>query len=243
MESTRQDWYGDMDLGDGELQKQYEAYMARLKLVDGISREIGDRHQRLQTCSDLRKQYEAYMARLKLVDGISREIGDRHQRLQTCSDLRVIVAQLQEIHLSCYSAHLISLNLVALKDHIVENKAKLAGGKATDKTLYALGWTIDELSRLTDECRGLLVELESLLEKLEDESTDVVRINIPRTLSKCQERLRIFTKSVTRHKRMPASHILVTMISPSERNQKPYALPISCIPYLGERHAWLSMKL
>ena len=40
MESSRQEWYGDVDLGDGELQKQYEAYMGRLKLVDGISREI-----------------------------------------------------------------------------------------------------------------------------------------------------------------------------------------------------------
>ena len=55
MESSRQEWYGDVDLGDGELQKQYEAYMGRLKLVDGICREIHqDRHQRLQTCSDLR---------------------------------------------------------------------------------------------------------------------------------------------------------------------------------------------
>ena len=69
------------------------------------------------------------------------------------------------------------------------------------------------------------------MEKLEDESTDVVCINIPRTLSRCQMRLRMFTKNVSRHKRMPASHILVTMISPIERNQKPYALPISCIPY------------
>ena len=25
----------------------------------------------------------------------------------------------------------------------------------------------------------------------------------------------------------------MTMISPSERNRKPYALPISCIPYAG----------
>ena len=79
----------------------------------------------------------------------------------------------------------------------------------------------DELSRLTDECRALLVKLESLVEKLEND----VRINIPHILSR---RLRIFTKSVTRHKRMPASHNLV---SPSERNQKLYALPISCIPY------------
>ena len=43
MESSRQEWYGDgdgdVDLGDGELQKQYRAYMGRLKLVNGICRE------------------------------------------------------------------------------------------------------------------------------------------------------------------------------------------------------------
>ena len=123
------------------------------------------------------------------------------------------------------------MNVIALKEAIAENEAKLIGGKATDKTLYALGWTIDELSRLTEECRALGVELMNLLEKLEDESTDIVRSNVARTLTVCQERLRTFIKGVTRHKRMPASHILVTMISSSERNQKPYALPISCIPY------------
>lgn len=26
-------------------------------------------------------------------------------------------------------------------------------------------------------------------------------------------------------------HVLVTMISPSQRGKKPYALPVSCIPY------------
>ena len=124
------------------------------------------------------------------------------------------------------------MNVIALKEAIAENEAKLIGGKATDKTLYALGWTIDELSRLTEECRALGVELMNLLEKLEkEESTDIVRSNVARTLTVCQERLRTFIKGVTRHKRMPASHILVTMISSSERNQKPYALPISCIPY------------
>ena len=49
----------------------------------------------------------------------------------------------------------------------------------------------------------------------------------------CQEKLRDFIRSCTRHKRTAASHVLVTMISPSERNRKPYALPISCIPYVS----------
>ena len=45
--------------------------------------------------------------------------------------------------------------------------------------------------------------------------------------------VRYFIRSITRHKRTAATHVLVTMISPSERNVKPYALPVSCIPYTG----------
>ena len=60
-----------MDLGDGELQKQYDAYMSRLKLVDGVSREIHDGNQRLQTCSDLR----VIVAQLKEDDKGSRNIN------------------------------------------------------------------------------------------------------------------------------------------------------------------------
>ena len=122
---------------------------------------------------------------------------------------------------------------VALKDAISDNDSKLRAGNATDKTLYALGWTIDELSRLNDECHTLYVEVTTLVERLEDEATDVVQMNAARLLNMCQERVRNFIRSITRHKRTAATHVLVTMISPSERNVKPYALPVSCIPYTG----------
>ena len=54
MESNGQDWYSDVDLDDGELQKQYETYMKQLKLVDGLCCQLCDPHQWLLTCNDLR---------------------------------------------------------------------------------------------------------------------------------------------------------------------------------------------
>lgn len=42
-ESMKSEWGGDTDLGDGELQQQYEN---RLQLVKGIIRNLSDLHQR-----------------------------------------------------------------------------------------------------------------------------------------------------------------------------------------------------
>ena len=50
-------------------------------------------------------------------------------------------------------------------------------------------------------------------------------------VTELQSHLVTFIRGVTRHQYHAATHILVTMISPSERNQKPYALPLCCIPY------------
>lgn len=55
IESTRQEWYGDVDLADGVPQKLHQEYLNRLALVDGLSRILSDphQHQRLLTSSDL----------------------------------------------------------------------------------------------------------------------------------------------------------------------------------------------
>lgn len=37
MESTRKVWNGDVDLGDGLVQEQHEAYLKRLKFIDSLS--------------------------------------------------------------------------------------------------------------------------------------------------------------------------------------------------------------
>lgn len=58
-ESMRSEWGGDIDLGDGKLQKQYEKYLCRIKLVKGIVRNLGNSHQRSLVTSDLHKIQES----------------------------------------------------------------------------------------------------------------------------------------------------------------------------------------
>ena len=42
-----------------------------------------------------------------------------------------------------------------------------------------------------------------------------------------------FVKCTTRHRRHAATHMLAIMVSPEDRSQKPYALPVQIIPYIG----------
>lgn len=109
---------------------------------------------------------------------------------------------------------------------------KLSAGKtSTDKEMFSLCWSVDELGRLNESGRTLHVEIGTLLELLKDPSTNFIQQNIARCLAKIQDILLPFIRGVTRHQRHAATHILVTMISPSQRNKKPYALPVSCILY------------
>lgn len=50
-------------------------------------------------------------------------------------------------------------------------------GTAVDKTLYTLGWKIDETSRLMETGRSILVEVKVLLELLSNDQCDIVAIN------------------------------------------------------------------
>ena len=58
-ESMTSQWSGDIDLGDGKLQQQYEKYLCRLQLVKGIIRDLSDLHQRSLVVSDLHKILES----------------------------------------------------------------------------------------------------------------------------------------------------------------------------------------
>lgn len=97
--------------------------------------------------------------------------------------------------------------------------------------MFSLCWSVDELGRLNESGRKLYVEIDALLVLLDDPSTDFIHQNIARRLTKIQENLFPFIRGATRHQRHAATHVLVTMVSPSQRNKKPYALPVSCIPY------------
>lgn len=79
--------------------------------------------------------------------------------------------------------------------------------------------------------QGLLVEIDAVMAILEDQESDLVQRNMPRRIVKIRDNKLQCVKGASRYQRTPATHILVTMISPSQRNKKPYALPVSCIPY------------
>ena len=45
-ESMRMEWSGDVDLNDGSLQRQYDAYIQRLDFINDYAREV----QRIKFC-------------------------------------------------------------------------------------------------------------------------------------------------------------------------------------------------
>ncbi len=48
-ESVNHQWSGDVDLGDGSVQKQHTEYLKRLELVNGLSHQKQQRIDTLQT--------------------------------------------------------------------------------------------------------------------------------------------------------------------------------------------------
>ena len=97
--------------------------------------------------------------------------------------------------------------------------------------MFSLAWNIRELEHLNSKGRSLRVELSTLLDKLKDPSFD--REYLPCKLDSVKTAAEEFVKGVTRQQRIAATHCLVIMISPEERNKKPYAFPVQCLPYKG----------
>ena len=96
--------------------------------------------------------------------------------------------------------------------------------------MFAIAWKVEELKRLCAECRSLHTELNATMDLIRDPDTDFEQSNIPRQLTDLRRRLSASLKATYKYKRTPASHVFVFMISPEQRNQKPYALPVQCIP-------------
>ena len=81
---------------------------------------------------------------------------------------------------------------------------------------------MDDLSRLAEEGRKLIVELRVVRNHAEGPEDKYLSSNVPRHM--CV--LRLMLKGVYRFYRTAATHVLVIMISPEERTRKPYALPV-----------------
>ena len=89
--------------------------------------------------------------------------------------------------------------LTALQTTNTEYSLKVQSGTAQDKTLFDLGWTIDDLSRLSESGRNLLVEIVAVQELLEDVNTDLVSRNITKRLTNISESLLTFVKGSVAH--------------------------------------------
>ena len=89
----------------------------------------------------------------------------------------------------------------------------------SDKALFSLAWQLEELKKM---CIAVVMDL------LNTNSQSLN--NLPLRLSKIRERLHISAKAASKYRRQAAIHVFVFMISAERRNQKPYALPVRCVP-------------
>ena len=101
-----------------------------------------------------------------------------------------------------------------------------AGKSSTDKELFGLCWSVDELGRLNETGRHLYVEIDDVLALLDDPSTDTVHLNVARRLTKIQDAALPFIRGVTRYQRNVSTHVLVTMIRET-RSHMPFLSAVS----------------
>lgn len=103
--------------------------------------------------------------------------------------------------------------------------------KESNKSLFDAGWKVEELKRLIDKCQELIATISGVIQVVDNPMTDMIQANVAGRLGSVRETLSSFTRDLSRHQRSPASHIFVFMISNEQRNAKPYALPVQCLPY------------
>lgn len=109
---------------------------------------------------------------------------------------------------------------------------KLETEKYQQKDMITLSWKVKELNDLGESGRQVYAEIKALASRMQVGEGSREE-NLPRTLQTIRQKTITFVKGVVRHQRTAATHVLVFMISNEERNKKPYALPIQCLPYKG----------
>lgn len=122
-----------------------------------------------------------------------------------------------------------TINLIlALKENQQLFADKTEKGDVQTKAMLDLGWKLEDLGRLLNINQQLKADVNSLLDQPEDNRSDR---NTRSQLSNFRKEMTSFIRNLSRHKRTPASHVFVMMVSSELRDVKPYAIPIQCIPY------------
>ena len=95
--------------------------------------------------------------------------------------------------------------------------------------MIALSWKVKELDDLGEKGRRLHSDVIDSLKSKDNNNED----NVPSRLRTIRQKAAAFVKGIVCHQRNAATHVLVYMISLEERNKKPYALLVQCLPYRG----------
>ena len=111
---------------------------------------------------------------------------------------------------------------------------KLETERYQQKDMITLSWKVQELNDLGESGRQVYAEIKALASRMQV-GEGRREENLPRTLQTIRQKAITLVKGVVHHQRTAATHdhVLVFMISNEERNKKPYALPIQCLPYKG----------
>ena len=95
--------------------------------------------------------------------------------------------------------------------------------------LKKLAWNVDDLSRLNDDSRKMRIESQQIQDLAEGPEDRFLVLNAPQRLSQLRKKMLVFLQGLYRFHRQAATHIFVLMISPEQRDSKPYALPVQCV--------------
>lgn len=119
---------------------------------------------------------------------------------------------------------------IELKKKTAVYDEKLSTNHPHEKTMVGICWDIKELESIVETSRKLYVDLQTVGDELAKSSANPGQ-NIAKKLTGIKGTTISLVKNISRHKRTAATHALVIMISPEERNHKPYAIPVQCLPY------------
>lgn len=200
-------------MNNGELEAQYTGYQSRLDKISSLT---------MVTFPD----------RLELCQQLSSFICDIE------NDLEILHTSQQserfDNNLKIYSFFLSFLPALQQSQRKYEDKVS-ATIKVPEKILFNLAWIIEELQVLTKKMRELIVNINCLHDKIQNESCDLMKENVPRKLTSIRTSLIDAVKRLSKHQRTSATHIFVILISTESRSSKPYALPVQCLPIAALR--------
>ena len=87
------------------------------------------------------------------------------------------------------------------------------------------------MKNLVERYQTAIATSASVTEIVADPSLTLMELNIACRLSNIRDTVTGIIRDLSRHQRAVAMHIFVFIISSEQREAKPYALPVQCIPY------------